>query len=260
MNSESSPIPIEELQAGHALADLDSQELAAWCDLAQSTGIEPHEQLEWIAAQLEIEAAWQAPETIPSALVATLTQQAREFAQPLGNAPIEKTKSTASSRAWWGWAVAACLAILLVAQSLTKAKSPASRVPIELSRTLFLQKTSDVVRLPFAGTTGDYASTAGEVQWSDQKQQGYLVLENLPANDPSQQQYQLWIVDPQRDEIPVDGGVFDVVSPTAETVVIEIRAKLQIQRPQAFVITVEQPGGVVRSKQKIVAGIAKARP
>ena len=260
MNSESSPIPIEELQAGHALADLDSQELAAWGDLAQSTGIEPHEQLEWIAAQLEIEAAWQAPETIPSALVATLTQQAREFAQPLGNAPIEKTKSTASSRAWWGWAVAACLAILLVAQSLTKAKSPASRVPIELSRTLFLQKTPDVVRLPFAGTTGDYASTAGEVQWSDQKQQGYLVLENLPANDPSQQQYQLWIVDPQRDEIPVDGGVFDVVSPTAETVVIEIRAKLQIQRPQAFVITVEQPGGVVRSKQKIVAGIAKARP
>jgi anti-sigma-K factor RskA len=125
---------------------------------------------------------------------------------------------------------------------------------------LFLQQSPDVIHLPFAGTSGAYASTAGEVQWSDQKQQGYLVLENLPANDPTQQQYQLWIVDPQRDEIPVDGGLFDVVSPTPETVVIEIHAKLAIQRPKAFVITVEQPGGVVRSKQKIVVGIAKALP
>jgi len=260
MNSESSPISIEELQAGHALADLDSQELAAWRDLAQSSGIARDEQMEWIAAQLEIEAAWQAPEAIPGALVETLKEKAREFAQPPKSAPVEKTNSLSSSRAWWGWAVAACLAILLVAQSLTKPKSPSSRVPIELSRTLFLQKTPDVIHLPFAGTSGAYASTAGEVQWSDQKQQGYLVLDNLPANDPTREQYQLWIVDPQRDEIPVDGGVFDVVSPTAETVVIEIHAKLRIQRPQAFVITVEQPGGVVRSKQKIVAGIAKARP
>lgn len=260
MNSESSPILIEELQAGHALVDLDSQELAAWRDLAQSSGIARDEQMEWIVAQLEIEAAWQAPETIPSALVETLTQQAREFSQSPGKTPIEKTNTPSSSRGWWGWAVAAGLAILLVAQSLTKPNSPASRVPIELSRTFFLQQSPDVIHLPFAGTSGAYASTAGEVQWSDQKQQGYLVLENLPANDPTQQQYQLWIVDPQRDEIPVDGGVFDIPSSTAETVVIEIHAKLTIQRPKAFVITVEQPGGVVRSKQKIVAGIAKAQP
>jgi hypothetical protein len=260
MNSEPSPILIEELKAGHALADLDSQELSVWRDLAQSSGIARDEQMEWIVAQLEIEAAWQAPEAVPIVLVETLTKQAREFLQTPGNTPIEKTNTTSSSRAWRGWAVAAGLAIFLVAQSLTEPKTSASRASIELSRTLFLQQSPDVIHLPFAGTSGAYASTAGEVQWSDQKQQGYLVLENLPANDPTQQQYQLWIVDPQRDEIPVDGGLFDVVSPTPETVVIEIHAKLAIQRPKAFVITVEQPGGVVRSKQKIVVGIAKALP
>jgi hypothetical protein len=37
-----------------------------------------------------------------------------------------------------------------------------------------------------------------------------MSLKNLAVNDPTQNQYQLWIVDPERDELPVDGGVFDI--------------------------------------------------
>ena len=79
----------------------------------------------------------------------------------------------------------------------------------------------------------------------------------LPANDPRQAQYQLWIVDPARDaDAPVDGGVFDI--PATGTVVVPIRNPVAVNDPQAFVITMEQPGGVVVSKQQVVVAIAKA--
>ena len=254
----------EELQAGHALADMDSQELAAWRELANEQNIAPDSTLEWIAAQLEIESAQKSPESIPSSLVATLIRQAQERQTPPAAASeviaFPTSPARPSRQSWWGWAVAAVLAVLLTIQSLQKPATITSPAPLEVTQALFLRETSDIIRLPLSGTTGDYAMAKGEVQWSDTKQQGYLVLEDLPVNNPQKQQYQLWIVDPKRDEIPVDGGVFDITTSGDSPVVIEIHAKLTIQAPQAFVITVEQPGGVVRSKQEIVAGIAKAKP
>ena len=69
-------------------------------------------------------------------------------------------------------------------------------------------------------------------------------------NDPVKAQYQLWIVDPERDAHPVDGGVFDV--PTAGEILVPIQAKLTIHRPTAFAITLEKPGGVVVSTQPLL--------
>ena len=40
--------------------------------------------------------------------------------------------------------------------------------------------------------------------------------------------------------------------------VIPIAAKLPLSKPQAFVITLEQPGGVVKSKQEKVVALAKS--
>ena len=68
----------------------------------------------------------------------------------------------------------------------------------------------------------------------------------MPVNDPNRQQYQLWIVDPDRDAQPVDGGVFDV-NEDGE-VIVPINAKLPIDDPTTFAITVEKPGGVVVSE------------
>lgn len=78
-----------------------------------------------------------------------------------------------------------------------------------------------------------------------------MSLSNLPVNDPQKKQYQLWIVDPERDEKPVDGGVFDISSEDGTTI-IPIRNPLVVRDPKAFVITLEQPGGVVVSKQEVV--------
>ncbi len=80
----------------------------------------------------------------------------------------------------------------------------------------------------------------------------------LPKNDPGKEQYQLWIIDPTRDDEPIDGGVFDASG--AADVVIPIQAKLAVGSPQAFAITIEKPGGVVVSKQDrlpLLASVAK---
>jgi len=106
------------------------------------------------------------------------------------------------------------------------------------------------------GGTDNFRQMSGTVVWSDELQEGYMSLTNLPTNDPSLKQYQLWIVDPERDEKPVDGGVFGFFAGDG-TAVIPIRNPLVVTNPQAFVITLEQPGGVVVSKQEIVVALAK---
>ena len=120
-----------------------------------------------------------------------------------------------------------------------------------------IQDESDTQRLEFASASDPYAGLSGEVIWNDEKQEGYMSLENLAVNDPTKNQYQLWIVDPERDELPVDGGVFDITQKDGKQI-IPIRNALAINKPVAFVITLEQPGGVVKSKQEIVVALAKS--
>jgi hypothetical protein len=64
-------------------------------------------------------------------------------------------------------------------------------------------------------------------------------------------------VDPERDELPVDGGVFDITEKDGMQI-IPIRNALAINKPVAFVITLEHPGGVVKSKQEVVVALAKS--
>jgi len=120
-----------------------------------------------------------------------------------------------------------------------------------------IQDESDTQRLEFASASDPYAGLSGEVIWNDEKQEGYMSLENLAVNDPTKNQYQLWIVDPERDELPVDGGVFNITQKDGKSI-IPIRNALVINKPVAFVITLEQPGGVVKSKQEIVVALAKS--
>ena len=120
-----------------------------------------------------------------------------------------------------------------------------------------IQDKPDTQRLEFASASDPYAGLSGEVIWNDEKQEGYMSLENLVVNDPTINQYQLWIVDPERDELPVDGGVFDITQKDGKQI-IPIRNALAINEPVAFVITLEQPGGVVKSKQEVVVALAKS--
>ena len=76
-------------------------------------------------------------------------------------------------------------------------------------------------------------------------------------NDRAQAQYQLWIFDKDRDaRYPVDGGVFDV--PVSGEVVVPITARLHVDQPTLFAVTVEKPGGVVVSKREHIVVTAAA--
>ena len=122
--------------------------------------------------------------------------------------------------------------------------NPPVSTPTELRDNLIVS-APDLVRWGWNGL-GDpaFANVTGEVVWSNERQEGYMTLRNLPSNNPTESQYQLWIVDPERDKNPVDGGVFNVA---AAEVVIPIDAKLPVIAPGGFALTLEKPGGVVVS-------------
>jgi hypothetical protein len=172
-----------------------------------------------------------------------VTSTPRPATTPPPRAPEPRSPSVLAGL---GWALAAALAVaLFVVRTDEPGVAPA--LDAVSARISLVQEAPDVVTLPWAApTAAGYEAVRGDVVWSQSRQQGYLRLANMPVNDPARTQYQLWIVDPDRDsKHPVDGGVFNV-SASGE-VIVPIQAKLPIRSPRAFAITAEQPGGVVVS-------------
>jgi hypothetical protein len=98
----------------------------------------------------------------------------------------------------------------------------------------------------------------GDVVWHSGLQRGFMRISGLAPNDPSKEQYQLWIFDEERgDTFPVDGGVFDVGADAQGDVLVPIQAKLAVSKAKLFAITVERPGGVVVSKRERIVLTAK---
>lgn len=243
----------EELSAGRALGDLSREEERELVALGKQLGIDPDLAFELLAASLEVDALHGSTEPMPAGLTARLRHCAAEFS---GGKPENVLVPEVS--AWrkviaspfTGWAVAAAVAIIAALGAHRGAQVSPAQAELRLR-----SEAKDLIERKFAGL-GDFKNAGGSVVWSDQLQQGFMTLSGIPVNDPGKAQYQLWIVDPKRDEAPVDGGVFDI--PTdGSPVVIPISAKLALSNPQAFVITVEQPGGVVKSKQEMVVALAK---
>ncbi|MCB1624066.1 MAG: anti-sigma factor [Pseudomonadales bacterium] len=122
----------------------------------------------------------------------------------------------------------------------------------EAARNLRAQRFN-LVRAWRAGTDPAGRAVTGDVVWDGNGQQGFARFIGLPQNDPTREQYQLWIFDASRDErFPVDGGVFNVDKDG--TVVVKIDPKVRVNSPTMFAVTVEQPGGVVVSdRSRLVA-------
>jgi len=241
----------EELDAGRAIGDLSSEEVMEWKELAQRHQSENSGEFDWISTELELRNSEPCP--LSSSLVTRLNETIPAFTGKNNKKPA--SADLISMIPWLGWAVAACLLVFFnLPSSDTPLPSPELTVAQKLE---VLRDAPDTQRLDFAPASDPYEKIRGEVVWNDERQEGYMSLANLPVNDPAKNQYQLWIVDPKRDEIPVDGGVFDI--PTgSETTVIPIRNALQVSKPTVFVITLEQPGGVVKSKQEVVVALAKS--
>lgn len=262
MNPADLKIRFDELCAGRAMGDLsveEERELAAIC---RDLGVPPDDSLEWLAAELEIESVLSAAEPLPEGLSKRLQDWAKvpPAVIPHPAVPAAPPSVVQPQVPSWrrlighpatGWAAAA--AAVVIAWLSPRESAP---LPAAIAEGRLRAEAGDLIESRFSGI-GDFKDAGGTVVWSDSRQQGFMKLSGIPANDPAKAQYQLWIVDPARDaDAPVDGGVFDIPS-DGSPVVVPIAAKLALSKPQAFVITLEQPGGVVKSKQEKVVALAK---
>ena len=212
---------------------------------------------------------------MPANVRARVVADANEFfadKQP-ASAPVETAapaKSGLGLFGWLGWAVAAAAVIALVLNiMLTRTRPPQQiagplatatptpeRLTPEQMRDRLINSAPDLARADIGAGNVKELKPTGDIVWSDVNQTGYIHVKGLPKNDPTKEQYQLWIFDQNQDpKTPVDGGVFDVSADGEVT--IPINAKLKVKNPQVFAITIEKPGGVVVSKQEKVASLAK---
>jgi hypothetical protein len=157
----------------------------------------------------------------------------------------------------WGWQAATVLAVAVAVGAWIRPVGFLGRSPnLPELRSALIQQAKDVAQANFVPGFDRYAQLTGDVVWSTRLQDGFLRLQGLPANDPTVTQYQLWIVDPERDaQFPVDGGVFDVPSGGGEALV-RFSPRLPISKPTVFVITRERPGGVVKSQNAKPVAVA----
>lgn len=91
----------------------------------------------------------------------------------------------------------------------------------------------------FAEQRGD---VKGDVVWNDERQEGYLRFAGLKVNDPSTEQYQVWLIDERGMEQKVSGGVFNANA--AGEIIVPIEPGIDVGRVAVFAITVEDPGGI----------------
>lgn len=173
--------------------------------------------------------------------------------QPADDAPTRGQAQYASmtweetgaerARRWSKFAVAALIAIA-AATALYVIARPIGKNAMESRMALLAQP--DVVQVAWSdwaveGAGPEIPGVTGDVVWSDSAQRGYMRFVNLPVNDPTKQQYQLWIIDKERGMSQrISGGIFN--GSPGETVV-EIEPRLLVNKAAAFAITIEKPGG-----------------
>ena len=251
MSTDAALARFDELDAGRILGDLTSEEISEWQTIVSETDDIHSIELELIATELELK------HIQPCDLSSSLSKKLIDTILPFSNKNIDQpTTQIVSILPWIGWAIAACLVISFIISN-PDTSLPETQLTSAQKLEALIQVAPDSQRLEFSPASDAYQEISGEVVWNDELQEGYMSLVNLPVNDPTQNQYQLWVVDPERDELPVDGGVFDIPV-GSERAVIPIRTALQVSKPAAFVITLEQPGGVVKSKQEVVVALAKS--
>jgi len=267
MHDERTNDELLDLLAERALGRLSADDEARLGELMKAVGMDDGDEIELaVAAATNAFASIDPPSqeaALPAGLQARLHSDAEQFfarnqadseaLNPVSDIGSVRRRETArrpaaqTSFAWvgrLGWAVAAVLAIAVVF-GLDRGGPFEALDPSAAREALIAEVDTSVVEWSRSDIPA-YNGVSGDVVWNDQRQEGYLRLTGMPANDPGIRQYQLWIVDPERDDNPVDGGVFDVPRGAGE-IIVPIRAKLDVSNPEAFAITSEQPGGVVVS-------------
>lgn len=114
-----------------------------------------------------------------------------------------------------------------------------------------LKHTEDLSRLKItalASLLGNTPEAKAIAVWDPEQQSGLLTVEKLPAV-AAEQDYQIWVIDPQY-PIPVDGGVFKPDS--TGHAVLTFKADKPVKQAAAFAISLEKRGGVPKAEGPLV--------
>ncbi len=205
--------------------------------------------MDQVAGELAAELARSAENALPPALARRLVELGEsEVARRRLTPRALRAERTWVARAGWVVAAAAVAAWMVVPSPL--ARRPGSAGDASAADAAALAADASMLHAPWAASADPAARSAtGEVVWDAATQRGVLRIRGVVPNDPRLAQYQLWIIDGDRDaRYPVDGGVFDVSSDGE--VLIPVRARLHVGRPTLFAVTLEVPGGVVVSSRE----------
>lgn len=114
-----------------------------------------------------------------------------------------------------------------------------------------LKQTEDLGRLrvtALASLVNNSPEARAIAVWDPSQQSGLLTVEKLPAI-AAEQDYQIWVIDPDY-PIPVDGGVF---KPGADgKAVLTFKGDKAVQKVTAFAISLEKKGGVPKAEGPLV--------
>lgn len=271
---------LQELLAGHVLGDLDPSEQKELQDLAKAQGMDleslDFSSLDLAAASVAMAQAARESQPLPAHLRDQLLRAADQFIA--GPQFAERASgSKASKDAGLRIASASGVAVpsrtlkflaltgwLAAAAAITLAVIFGRSTPRASSLDQFLSTTPDVVRAPWGDWDGpELAGVTGEVVWSNSRQAGFMRFKGLPPNDPTREQYQLWIVDERGladatgQSARISGGVFSVGA--SGEVVVPIDPALKVGKAQLFALTIEKPGGtwVSDMKRRVVIAAVK---
>ena len=255
----------EDLVAGFVLGDLSFEEMAAIESLDQNRFASEVEKTDLAASKIFLTLDGNSGEELPLSLRELILAQAIQGSSKpsfVTNQKINGADPTSSVglRELASWFVAIAASVLVFATWLpswsNRGSNSVTLASAEQLRENLMANALDVVRVAWQKPTDtEVDGLQGDIVWSSKSQEGYMRFKTLAKNNPTVEQYQLWIFDPERDEKPIDGGVFDIDK--EGEVVVPIRAKLPVGKPTLFAITVEKPGGVVVSDRSRLPLLAK---
>jgi len=239
------------VSATDSLAVLDREELDT---LLESDD----ESMDLAAAAASVALLKDEIEPMPASLRARLDDEANRFGALI---TVETRMPPRTARpddapipfvAWAGWLAAAAAIVLAVSGwwlylGLTAGDAPLTNASLADAREALMDRPG-TRRADWADWSDpEVEGVRGDVVWNESSQRGYLRLVGLPENDPSEQQYQLWIIDSRGladdngQSARISGAIFDAES--GETLV-PIDPAIPVKDAAAFAVTIEQPGGV----------------
>ncbi|MCE3016936.1 MAG: anti-sigma factor domain-containing protein [Pirellula sp.] len=255
----------DDLVAGFVLGDLSFEEMAAIESLDQNRFATEVEKTDLAASEIFLTLDGNSGEQLPQSLRELILSQANQGSSKSNSVLKQKTSATSPTssvglRELASWFVAIAASVLVFATWIPSWSNNGSKnatiASAEQRRESLMANAPDIVRVEWQKPTEtEVDGLQGDIVWSSKSQEGYMRLKNLARNNPTVEQYQLWIFDPERDEKPIDGGVFDIDK--EGEVVVPIQAKLPVGKPTLFAITVEKPGGVVVSDRSRLPLLAK---